>query len=365
MKERELKEYATKLGIIFTDQRVSSTGWLQAHCPLAPWTHTSGRDRTPSFGLHVNARGYSAYKCFTCGSHGSLPGLVFRIANYSDPSGVREADPNNLRNLAREIERAEIAGEPEHIPEWDDFYQEEEERKVEWPNPATAFQRYPFAYGEAGASQYLRQRNISLSTAFKCGLRWDAEERRVLFPVRTVGGRLAGFTGRACDKHTRPKVRDYAGLEKRKYLLGANNLSISRRRFRDYSGSPRKYTGKLIAVEGPFDYARCRQHGFPFVVALLGSELTAEKLALFEELALPVVWFTDDDAAGQKCLYGSPEHPGSGALRRLYRSVTQYTVKYPAKKRWVNGELRTPSDPDELTRKEAWSMYENAELYVG
>jgi len=360
MKEQELRKYAARAGINFTDPTVSATGWLQAHCPLAPWRHGSGRDRRPSFGLRVNDTGYSAYKCFTCGSHGSIPGLVRLLANYTNS--------DSLRNIARDAENAEIAGEPEHLPEWDDYYQEEEKRAFEWPNPASSFQRYPFAYGEAKATEYLRERGISLITAFVCGLRYDPEESRILFPVRTIFGRLCGFTGRACDKRTIPKVRDYSGLEKRKYLLGGQQCYTRRRtrRKRAVAGRGQGSDARdlLAVVEGGFDYARLKQYGFPYVVALLGSECTTGKIRGFEQLDMPVVWFVDNDAAGEKCLYGNEDAPLSGALHKMYNIVSQFTVTWPTTKRKFGKKWRVPNDPDELTYEEAWSMYENAELFM-
>lgn len=356
MNEQELRKYATRAGINFTDPSVSATGWLQARCPLAPWRHGSGRDRRPSFGLRVNDTGYSAYKCFTCSSHGSIPGLVRLLANYTNS--------DTLRNIARDAESAEIAQGPDHIAEWDDYYEEEKKRPIEWPNPASSFQRFPFAYGEEKATAYLRQRAISLRTAFACGLRYDPDEERILFPVRTVFGRLCGFTGRACNSNTTPKVRDYSGLEKRKYLLGAYQCFAGRSAQRQSAYRDGADSDLLAVVEGGFDYARLKQYGFPYVVALLGSECTTGKIAAFEQLGMPVVWFVDNDAAGEKCIYGSGDAPLSGALHRMYNVVSQFTVTWPVEKRKFGKKWRVPNDPDELTYQEAWSMYENAELFM-
>lgn len=47
--------------------RKDAGGWVSIHCPLAPWTHERGSDRSPSAGISVND-GVSIFNCFAAGT---------------------------------------------------------------------------------------------------------------------------------------------------------------------------------------------------------------------------------------------------------------------------------------------------------
>jgi hypothetical protein len=114
-------------------------------------------------------------------------------------------------------------------------------------------------------------------------------------------------------------------------------------------------------VEGLFAFAHIR-HIRPRIDsrALLGSALTPGKADLLKSFGRAVYWLTDDDLAGQACLYGVYDKESgefdhrTGALYQLYGEVAQFVMTYPEGK----------SDPDELTGEELDHMMANAELFI-
>lgn len=355
MNDNSTRTFLARMGVVI-GMVTKNNGWIDGPCPFAPWTHKSGRDRHPSFGIKVNDEGYSGYKCLSCKHHGTLPSLAFKLARFRDEPG--------LVDLGREIERHELTENEEFLTEWRDDEDDEETEgtKDQGINEGAAFRRYPFAWWIAPARRYLRYRGISIRTATKLNLRWDKRDKRVLFPVTGKSGCIVGFTGRAIGKRTNPRVKDYFGLRKRNYLLGGYNAGDrsqhdGRSNFRESYGHPTH--GGTIVVEGLFDYANACEQRIRNVVALLGSELTYEKAQLIEEYDMPIYWFLDNDDAGEQFLWGKLDEHGeheydTGALHRFYGILPQFLVEYPEGR----------NDPGELTQEEWLHMYATAELYI-
>ena len=108
-----------------------------------------------------------------------------------------------------------------------------------------------------------------------------------------------------------------------------------------------------------FAFAHFVQRGLgPSTFAILGSELLPGKAAILADIGLPIFWFTDNDGAGRKCLYGKMDeetgkYRGGGALDMMFHNVAQFVPEYPDH----------TDDPDDLTREEIHQMIEEAELY--
>lgn len=333
-------QLSVRLGLYKTNQ-----GWISAPCPMSPWLHVTKIDRNPSFAVHVNNTGVSAYQCFTCKQHGSLNKLALELGHY-------RKDPT-LTDIANEIALAELRGFTPQ--EWEDTGAVD--RKIVAANRTI----YPSFHEDAWAVAYVRQRGINMATAFSLGLRGDPERGRVLFPVYDIQGTFRGYSGRAIElpdvphhvfsqwvtreKNNRVKVRDYLGLPKRELLLGGHRVK-------------RRAKGRIVLVEGLFAYARLRQHGIPNVVALLGSIVTPEKTQLLIDWNLPIVCLTDDDEAGREAIYGHHPSDGSkntpGIIDLLYGQVPILLPKWPMNK----------TDPDELDKSEVMQMIAQAELFT-
>ena len=68
-------------GVVVDAQR----GWVRSSCPLAPWTHASGEDRHPSFGIKVPSTYADVpyFTCFACGRSGPLSALVSALIHFT------------------------------------------------------------------------------------------------------------------------------------------------------------------------------------------------------------------------------------------------------------------------------------------
>ena len=178
-------------------------------------------------------------------------------------------------------------------------------------------------------------------------LRYDPENHRVLFPVYGPrefdhGGRgrpedssqagdswlpLFGFTGRTILLKEQwppkgyPKVRDYAGLQKRKLILGEHLI--------------REDDRPLLIVEGLFALAHsisCGVRDYCDPVAVMGSHIGDEKRDLIVGWDKPCFLLFDNDLAGDEGMFGPIEngqHVGGGAVDMLRGEVPTKLCIYP------------------------------------
>lgn len=136
---------------------------------------------------------------------------------------------------------------------------------------------------------YLAQRGIDPSTAAEFGVGFypgpGLMSRRIVIPIRNLHGQLVAYAGRALDDRP-PKYKLPRGFRKALELFNLQRAAVP--------------GGKtVIVVEGYFDCMRIHQAGFPRVVALMGSSLSAAQesglLHHFERIVLML----DGDAAGR------------------------------------------------------------------
>lgn len=309
-------------------------GWLMAECPFAAWTHAKGYDRRPSFGIKINAAGLSGYKCFTCGEKGTVASLVNKLSYYRK---------KNYMTLLTEVDYLESK------LGFGDF---EQLNCIKADNTLTPLNQasykgiFPDAMLDKVSANYLASRGISQKTCEKLGLLYDEKEARVLFPVKDENNELYGFSGRLTyNSNTLPKVKDYYGLPKRSMLLGAERYT---------PGKP------IIVVEGLFAYAHLIDIGvenIANVVAIMGSQLTNEKLSILLDWNESVYLLLDNDAGGDAGLFGAlgedGEHKGGGAVDKLRGHVPLYVPLWPEGK----------YDPDQLTYKEVECIINSTDFY--
>lgn len=335
MRENRLREIMQRLGVYGLER--SPSGWLHGRCPLAPWTHPSGTDAHPSFGVKVEDAGTSAYTCFSCKHHGRISGLVRTLRRFG--ADVGEVDGNGYPLLAHEADRADMEGiadapfDREHVAE---------ERPA--PLEEAMFDGiFMPAWDVPDGRAYLEARGVGEGAARSMEMGWDPDQRRVVFPVRDGEGSLYGFTGRAVDPGVEPKIKDYHGLPKRWLLLGQH-----RWRGGDQDARP------LVIVEGLFGYAHLVEMGleaYADVAATMGSRLTEHQAAVVRVHDHPTYLLFDNDVAGDQALFGRASPSGdrdfhSGAVAALYEHVPVHVPAWPEEK----------DDPDQLTRREVWDM---------
>lgn len=312
-------------------------GWVSLRCPLAPWLHERRSDSRPSAGIKVNRDGTSVFNCYTCKTKVPLQALVRRYAEFTG---------EDLDDLVGELEEEAYLG-PRRLPSWGELKRQAEER--DQPPVAIDAELHLDLYDSAAGHPYLRRRGISDETAELLQLKLDPAdpedgEERILFPVFGLDGSLHGFSGRATHRDARLKVRDYAGLEKRKCLLGAHLFGQERR-------------SRILVVEGLFDYANAWEQGYP-AVAVMHSGMTPMQAELLKEIGLPTYLFYDDDQAGQ----AGVEMAG----QLLSRFLPVNRIRYP--EIWIEDDSETDGghwvkDPGELLEEDFAEALDDARLF--
>ncbi|HLL19202.1 MAG TPA: DNA primase [Rubrivivax sp.] len=121
--------------------------------------------------------------------------------------------------------------------------------------------------------------------------RYDWFRDRVMFPIRSVDGKVIGFGGRVLDD-SKPKYinsPETPVFSKGRELYG---LFEARQALRD--------KGYALVVEGYMDVVALAQKGFGNAVATLGTACTAEHVQKLFRFTDSVVFSFDGDAAGRR-----------------------------------------------------------------
>lgn len=252
--------------------------WITASCPLAPFTHQSGKDAHPSFAIEVKDDAESRYNCFSCGG-GDLMSLVFALKHHG------ASLPRYDLKTATEIAVAD--GEhPLHF------------NVKEWGQPAKALEEYVVfperwletfmpALQSPRASRYLSKRGLSQEIVQALDLRYDTELNAVCFPIRDFDKRLCGLRGRRIAP---------ADDEPRYHMYG--NHKGQRNTLVWYGESWIDFDQPLVLVESVFDLASVyrvyRNVAAPLSVSF--SEPRAKRL----KQATEIITLFDSDKAGDK-----------------------------------------------------------------
>jgi DNA primase len=251
-------------------------GWVEACCPLAPWTHEKGHDHTPSFGIVINPGERSFFSCFAC-KKGSVEELLQTLEMYTQGQ-AHHFDFKTCRALLDD----ELKVLP--LPEYGSK-QEESQVFKEWP--AFWLETMPKVWPYKQAVAYLNSRQVTQTEWETHHLLYDEHRNMIVFPYWDVYGRLAGARGRAIvSVEDYPDHHDYT-------FQGVKNA-----RFVFYNEQALDLKGPVVVVEGQFDCLRVEK-GFKKVVANLTAKPTLEKLKKLADSPL-VIQIPDKDKAGEE-----------------------------------------------------------------
>ena len=126
----------------------------------------------------------------------------------------------------------------------------------------------------------------------------DQFRNRLMFPIHTESGRIAGFGGRVLDE-SMPKYLNTSRtdvFDKSRLLYG---MHIAR--------SSIDQNNKVVIVEGYMDVIAAHQHGFSYVVASMGTALTEQQVRVIKNRASNVALALDPDSAGREATLRSLE----------------------------------------------------------
>ncbi len=124
---------------------------------------------------------------------------------------------------------------------------------------------------------------------------YDTMRNRIIFPILTIGGQVAGFGGRtlSSDPDTPKYINspESATFEKSKLLYGMHAAKDEIRRQEN-----------AILVEGYMDVIALHQAGFTNAVASCGTALTRYQAKLLRRYTSRVLFLYDGDNAGRKSM---------------------------------------------------------------
>jgi len=206
-------------------------------------------------------------------------------------------------------------------------------------------QDFQLGYSPSGwesLCQHLRERGYADGELVAAGLAVEGERglrdlfhQRIMFPIADMRGRVVGFGGRSLpvegEEEIQPKYLNTpqtATFDKGGLLYALDKAKEHIRR-----------EGLALIVEGYMDAIAAHQHGFPNVVASMGTALSERQVRLLKRFSRDVVLALDADTAGQEATLRAVEY--QDILGRDIRVV-------------IFPEGR---DPDQVIRsdREAWS----------
>lgn len=289
-------------------------------------------DRTPSF-MVSPARNYC--KCFACGEGGSPVGFIMKHEQLSYPDALRYlAKKYGIKIEERELTPEEIQsrGDRESMFILNDWAKEWF-RKQLWDTPDgkaiglayfrgrgfrdDILEKFQVGYcpnskehslskdalKEGYQERYLVNNQNEMEPRLSIGtglsLKRDNGELRdrffgrVMWPIYTVSGKVAGFGGRVLDAATKGVAIKYQNspesiiYSKRKELFG---LYQARQAIRK--------ADLCYLVEGYTDVMAMHQQGIENVVSSSGTALTAEQIHLIHRITDNITVIFDGDEAG-------------------------------------------------------------------
>ncbi|MBI4219041.1 MAG: DNA primase [Chloroflexi bacterium] len=196
---------------------------------------------------------------------------------------------------------------------------------------------------------HLQSKNVPAGVARAAGLvtqtrdgAWrDMFAGRLTIAIRDRDARIVGFGARSLTgaepKYLNSPRSDV--FDKSRLLYGVH-----------WAAESIRLSGTAVVVEGYMDAIAAHEHGFPNVVASMGTAITAEQVAQVRGIAKSVVLALDADAAGQEATLNSLETvwgATGGAIGEL-GARQQLEIKV--------ARLAGGKDPDEIIRQapEAW-----------
>lgn len=250
--------------------------WVRCSCPLAPFTHPSGKDTHPSFAVNVE-ESKPFYTCYTCQA-GGLSELIGALEMHCQKQPAFKAR-YHFKEARELLDGIENTIDP--LPEFTEF-QHVSKKFEEWP---TYFlDSFLNADKNAEAMKYLMKRGVTLSQVHAHQIKYDTQARRVVFPYWNVYGKLAGMRGRAIDEGAKLKHYDYT-------WNGVNNASMVW-----YNEPVLQAEKPIVLVEGQFDCLAVERI-YPHVVANLTAKPSEQKKKRL--LQSPgVILMLDNDVTG-------------------------------------------------------------------
>jgi len=259
-------------------------------CPLARWTHARGEDNQPSLSIHFNDPAKpTLFRCWACKNAGKIYRLVETYGELAESDEhlklaekLKESD-NPLLSTKFSILATAMA-------EWKTVDDKMSPPKPLSPNVLDGFgsiKDYPEAVFYLTAERKRKFNPEYLEFLFRC--KYDAHNRRIVFPVYGKDGQLYGAVGRTIDKGVEPRYYNYFGFSAGKTLGGFQVFNPKHHR--------------LFIAEGFMDVINAREAAVSLEANVLCtwhaevSEYQADQILALDKTNY--LWY-DNDEAGNK-----------------------------------------------------------------
>ncbi|CUR53020.1 DNA primase [Buchnera aphidicola (Tuberolachnus salignus)] len=136
-----------------------------------------------------------------------------------------------------------------------------------------------------------------LSTNKLISKKYDRFHQRIIFPIRSQYGKINGFGGRTLNKNLFPKYLNSPEtliFSKKKNLYGIYEL---------YQINP--HPPFLIVVEGYLDVISLNQYNIPYVVSIMGTNLSEYQIKSLFQISPNIIFCYDGDKIGQQAHWKS------------------------------------------------------------
>lgn len=214
------------------------------------------------------------------------------------------------------------------------------------PNKWDGLMNYLTKSGYAAEEQLA----VGLIVSRDTGGYYDRFRNRLIFPIRNIKGRVAGFGGRALDDSL-PKYLNSPQtilFDKSSIIFGIDRAQ----------GHIREKDCSLI-TEGYMDTITSHQYGFDNTVASMGTALTERQITTLRKFSKNIIVALDADKAGLEATTRSiltideqipKDHWMPWTQSKTYAELVKYEVQVV--------EIRDGKDPDEIIRNspEKWAQ---------
>jgi DNA primase len=267
-------------------------------------------EKTPSFVVSPDKK---IFHCFGCHAGGNVFSFIQRIENVNFPKSVEIAA--DFAGIRITQENSSKDSETDYLYRINDFaarifHQQLLEKSVDAlryikERGVSNESIHAFQLGYAPESwdflkNQINARKISYEKAVEAGVLskkketgriFDTFRNRIIFPIKTISGKIAGFGGRIIgdDQPKYLNTPETVLFAKRDLLYGADSALEEIRKM-----------GRAIVVEGYLDVIGLHQSGLKNCVAPLGTALTEKQLLLLSRYTSEIILLFDSDAAGEK-----------------------------------------------------------------
>ncbi len=303
-----VEQIKAKLGIVevvsnYLKLEKAGTSW-KARCPFH-------NEKTPSFFVSPTRQ---TYHCFGCNRGGDIISFVEEVEGLDFLGALKllaERAGVTLESHGARVDNSEKALLYRVLEQARDYYESElasnsaaRDYLLSRGLKPETIKSFRLGFAPAGWQNlcgHLRTKRYSDDLMIKAGLAlrssksgqlYDRFRSRIIFPISDTGGRVVGFSGRIFGQADEQSGKYINSPEtelyhKSKILYGFDRAKSAIRR-----------ADLAVIVEGHLDLILAHQTGTENAVAVSGTALTAEHLALVKRLTNNVAMAFDGDSAG-------------------------------------------------------------------